>query len=309
MSAGSGLPLVVASIVNWNTPERTLECLEAVGRLDYPRLHTIVVDNGSRDDSLARLRGHGATVLHSAYNGGFAAGHAHAWREAERCGADAIWLVNSDALVEPDALAQLVAAWREHGDAIYGGLPLHRGDDGSSTIDLPEKFLDPAARPRPFRRDRTLAFDAAWRERAPLRVGAVSGASMLLPLALLARYGWLDESWFMYCEELDYCFRLRARGVACWLVPRSRAWHARRGSQQGRAGVADVMRYYETRNQIRLARLHAGAATAAVIAAKKIARALAGAPFDLARARWQLRGCNDGLRGRGGRPHAPDDHL
>ena len=309
MNARTGLPFVVASIVNWNTPAHILECLAALDRLAYPRLRTIVVDNASRDDSLARLRERGANVIRSTENDGFAAGHAYAWREAQRCGADAIWLVNSDALVEPDALAQLVAAWREHGDAIYGGLPLHRGGDGTTSIDLPEKFLDPAALPRPFRRDRTLAFDAAWRERAPFRVGAVSGASMLLPLALTARHGWLDTSWFMYCEELDYCLRLRAADVACWLVPGARAWHARRGSQRGRAGVADVMLYYESRNQIRLARRHAGATTAAAIAAKKFARALATATHDPARARWLLRGGIDGLRGRNGRPHAPDDFL
>jgi GT2 family glycosyltransferase len=309
MNASAETPLVVVSIVNWNTPAATLECLDAIERLAYPRLRTIIVDNASRDDSVARLRARAATVLRSPRNEGFAAGHARAWHEAEGCGADAIWLVNSDAIVEPDALTHLVAAWREHGDAIYGGLSLQRGEGDRAWIDIPQKFLDPSASPRPFRRDRTIAFDANWRERAPLRVGAVSGVSMLLPLALTRRHGWLDESWFMYCEETDYCYRLRERGVDCWLVPRSRVWHTQRGSQRGRAGVADVMRYYEARNQIRLARRHAGRTVAALIAAKKFARALAVASFDPARARWLLRGAVDGLRGRSGRPHAPDDAL
>ncbi|WP_440243498.1 glycosyltransferase family 2 protein [Dokdonella sp.] len=300
--------LVVVSIVNWNTPARTLECLAAVGRLDYPNLHAIVVDNASRDDSVARLRAAGSDVIVATDNGGFAAGHALAWREAERRGADAIWLLNSDALVEPDALAALMAARHAHGDAIYGGLPLRRGAD-AATIDFPEKFLDPAAKPRPWRRDRALPFDAGWRGRAPFRVGAVSGVSMLLPLALIARHGWLDASWFMYCEEIDYCLRLREAGVACWLVPGARAWHARRGSQHGRPGVADVMRYYGARNEIRLARRHAGATVAAIIATKKFARALATLPRAPRSARWLLRGGIDGIRDRGGRIYAPDDVL
>lgn len=302
-------PLVCVSIVNWNTPARTLECVAAVARSSWPHRHTIVVDNASRDDSVAQLRAHGADVIVAADNGGFAAGHALAWREAQRRGADAIWLLNSDAIVEEDALSQLVAAWRTHGDAIHGGLPLRRGDDDAVLIDVPEKFLDPAATPRPWRRDRVPRFDAHWHTRAPFRVGAVCGASMLLPLALVARHGWLDPSWFMYCEEIDYCLRLREAGVACWLVPGARAWHARRGSQQGRAAVADVMRYYETRNEIRLARRHAGRAVATVVAAKKFARALATAPFAPARARWLLRGGLDGVLGRRGRTHAPDDAL
>lgn len=302
-------PLVVVSIVNWNTPSRTLACLDAVARLDYPRLRTIVVDNASRDDSATRLRARCADVIVAPRNAGFAAGHALAWQEARRCAADAIWLLNSDAVVEPDALAALMAARQAHGDAIFGGLPL-RDDGGATTIiDLPEKYLDPAATPRPWRRDRVLRFDDAWRQRAPFRVGAVSGVSMLLPLAVAERHGWLDASWFMYCEEIDYCLRLREAGVASWLVPGARAWHARRGSQQGRAGVAGVMGYYEARNEIRLARRHAGRATAAIVAAKKCARALATATFAPARARWILRGGIDGIRGRDGRPHAPDDLL
>jgi len=308
MNAAGRVPLVVASVVNWNTPACTLECLEALRRLAYPRLRTIVVDNGSRDDSVARLRARGADVIAAPGNEGFAAGHALAWHEARRCGADAIWLLNSDAIAEPDALAELVAAWQAHGDAVYGGLPL-RADGAATRIDFPAGYLDPAASPRAWRRDRPLRLDAGWRACAPLRVGAACGASMLLPLALPARHGWLDASWFMYCEEIDYCLRLREAGVASWLVPRSRVWHARRGSQRGRAGVAALMGYYEARNEIRLARRHAGRATAVAIAAKKLARAAATAAFAPARAHWLLRGAVDGLRDRDGRPHAPDDLL
>jgi len=309
MNATTQVPLVVVSIVNWNTPSRTQACLDAVEQLAYPRLRAIVVDNASRDDSVARLRARGAEVIAAADNGGFAAGHALAWHAARQCGADAIWLLNSDAIVEPDALTHLMAARQAHGDAIYGGLPLRRGGADAAIVDLPEKFLDAAATPRPWRRDRELRFDASWRERAPFRIGAACGASMLLPLALTVRHGWLDASWFMYCEEIDYCLRLREAGIACWLVPASRAWHERRGSQRGREGVADVLRYYEARNEIRLAQRHAGRAAATVVAAKKLARGLATAPFAPARARWVVRGALDGMRGRHGRPHAPDDAL
>ncbi|HEU4665012.1 MAG TPA: glycosyltransferase family 2 protein [Dokdonella sp.] len=309
MSGSVEVPFVVVSVVNWNTPTRTLECLDALDRIEYPRMRVIVVDNASRDDSAARFRALGVEVIRCTDNGGFATGHGHALRAARACGADALWLLNSDAVVEPHALACLVEAWREHGDAIYGGLPLRRRDDGSIVVDFPEKFVAPCAKPRPWRRDRELRFDAHWRERAPMRVAAACGVSMLLPLALVERHGWLDETWFMYCEEIDYCLRLRAAGVACWLVPGSRAWHARRGSQLGRPRVADVMRYYESRNEIRLARQHAGRAVAAIVAFKKLARALALAPLAPRRARWLLRGGLDGMRGRVGRRYAPDDVL
>lgn len=304
-------PRVVASVLNWNTPGLTLQCLDSLEALDDPALRVIVVDNASDDDSVARVRAaHPAlTLLRSPLNVGYALGHARALAEARACGADAIWLLNSDVQVETGALRALHHAWRQHGNAIYGGAPLRRRPDGSAELNFPQKYLDPQGAPRALRRDREVDFDAAWRARAPLRVGAVPGSCFFLPMALVERHGWMDPDWFLYCEEIDYCYRLRRAGVPSVLVPGARVWHDAGGSLRGRPGVADCIAYYRARNEILLAQRHAGAGTFVTTAAKKAARGLLESVRAPGRGRRTLQGVRDALCGRRGKTLAPEDFL
>jgi GT2 family glycosyltransferase len=300
---------VLASVVSWNTASRTLACVRALqaSRPRAPRV--LVVDNGSRDGSVARLRAEcpDAEVLANTDNRGFAAAHVQALARAREDGASALWLVNSDAQVEPTALAALEAAWQAHGDALYAGVPLRR--DGTRTVlDFPAKFLPEDARPQAWRRDRPLDFDAAWSHALPCRVGALPGSVLFVPLTVAARHGFLDEDYFLYCEEIDYCYRLRTAGVARYLVPAARAWHESGGSSVGRANVAAVVQYYRARNEVRLARRFAGEATATAIALKKLVRAATSLPAPR-RAACIARGAWDGWRGVAGRTLLPDAAL
>ncbi|WP_313920490.1 glycosyltransferase family 2 protein [Tahibacter sp.] len=300
-------PLVVVSVLNWNTPALTLRCLRALAACDYPVLRLVVVDNASEDDSVAQIRAAwpDITLLRATENRGFAEGHALALAQARTWNAAALWLLNSDAEPERGALQRLIDAWQAHGDAIYGGAPLCPTVEGRQQLNFPHKYLDAAGRPRPFRRDRRVIYDASWATAPPRRVGAVAGSCLLLPLRLIDTHGWLDPAWFLYCEEIDYCYRLRARGVACWLVPQARVWHAGGGSTTAR-GVSDAIAYYHARNEIVLARRHTDRATAGLIALKKLLRALALAVLRPRRAAYVLRGLSDALRGRRGKVVAPE---
>lgn len=303
------LPMVVVSIVNWNTAERTLQCLQSLQALPYANYRIVLVDNASSDDSVARVRAAypALTILQSPDNLGFAGGHALAYRHALDCGAAAIWLVNSDAQVDAQALSRLVAAWQRHGDAIYGGVPLLRRDDGTVLLNFPEKYLAESGRPHAFRRDADIEFDSAWRAREPFRVGAVAGSCFFLPLQLVRRHGWLDPAWFLYCEEIDYCYRLRRAGVACYLVPQAQIWHGGGGSHQDSQRVADCIHYYRARNEIVLARRYAGRLTAWLTAAKKVARAAYIWSTNPRRGCLILRGVRDAVAERMGKTLAPED--
>ncbi len=300
-------PLVVVSVLNWNTPALTLRCLRALAACDYPALRIVVVDNASSDDSIAQIREAwpAITLLRATENLGFAEGHALALAQARAWNAAALWLLNSDAEPEASALRRLVDAWHANGDAIYGAAPLRTSADGREQLNFPDKYLDPDGRPRPFRRDRRVLVDDAWTSAPPRRVGAAAGSCLLLPLRLIDTHGWLDPSWFLYCEEIDYCYRLRTQGVACWLVPQARVWHTGGGSATAR-GVADAIGYYHARNEIVLARRHSGRVIAALIALKKLLRALALTAVHPRRAGYVLRGLIDALRGVRGKVVAPE---
>lgn len=309
MSACREAPAVAACVVNWNTRALTSRCLDALQAQRPPPHRIIVVDNDSCDDSLVQLRAShpAATFVAASGNLGFAAAVALAAREAADC--DALWLVNSDAIPDPDALAALVSAWRTHGDALYGSATLRRDADGADWLELPRKFLSPAGRWSPWRRDAPLRFDADWMQAPPRRVGALLGSSLLVPSAVLRAHGGMDPDWFLHCEEIDWCLRLGRAGVPSWLVPDSRVHHGGGGSHDGRAGVADGVAYYRARNEIVLARRHLGRGAAAIVAGKKLLRALATAALRRARAGAQLRGVRDAVLGRMGKRVAPEARL
>lgn len=310
MSPGT-LPLVVISVVSWNTAARTLECLASLQALTYPNVRIVVVDNASRDDSVARIAAAypEVCIVQSPDNCGFADGHALACHQAQAWDAAAIWMINSDATVEAHSLTHLVTAWQQHGDGIYGGVPLLRREDGTVLLNFPAKYLDPAGTPRAFLRDADVEFTPDWQERSCLPVGAVAGSCFFLPLQLVHVHGWLDPCWFLYCEEIDYCYRLRARGVTSYLEPRSRIWHGGGGSHQAMPGVENCVHYYRARNEIVLTRRHAGRLRAWLVAAKKLARATSAWRSNPQRAQLILAGVRDALQNRMGKTHAPEDFL
>lgn len=297
---------VLVSIVHWNAPEQTARCLAALARQDDPDFEVWVIDNasalGAREAVEAACPD--AHLLRLAENVGFAAGHAHALEHAEAGGFGALWLLNSDAEPEPDALRRLRGAWQAHGDALYGSA-LIDGPPGAPHLQFPAKFLHDDGRWRHGRSDPDILYDDGWRTRPAVPVAAVVGASMLIPLAVIRRHGFLDPAFFLYCEEIDYCLRLAGQGVPSLLVPASRVRHVGGGSQHGQEAVADLLRYYHTRNEIELWRRHGGP-WVAWIAFRKLLRVLYAALAEPGRARYHWLGLCDGLRRRLGKRMAPE---
>lgn len=302
-------PSVAACVVHWNTALPTSRCVDALQAMDVAPDRIVVVDNASSDGGvdLLRERHPRVTLLTAPTNVGFAAAVDLAAREVPDV--DALWLVNSDAIPAPDALAALCDAWQAHGDALYGSVTLRRGARGVDWMEFPRKLLAPDGRWSPWRRDAPMRFDAAMASRAPLRVGAVLGSSLMVPMTLLRRHGGMAPEWFLHCEEIDWCLRLAREGVASWLVPASRVRHGGGGSHAGRAGVADVVAYYRARNEIVLARRHLGRRDAVIVAGKKLVRGLATLPWRASRGVALLRGVGDGLRERMGKRFAPEERL
>jgi hypothetical protein len=88
----------------------------------------------------------------------------------------------------------LVDAWQATGDGLFGCLPLARDVDGYFA-NFPSKFIDPEAKPSAFRRDERLSpVDLISGASAVRPVGSVVGCGMLIPLRVIGRHGWMDES-------------------------------------------------------------------------------------------------------------------
>jgi GT2 family glycosyltransferase len=277
----SARPQVTAVVVDWNGATFTRACVVALAAIREPALQTIVVDNGSADpDALRALEAPPAVrVLRLARNLGFAGGSNAGIRVACAEGADWIWLLNNDAEPHPDALSAMVTAGESDPRVGAVGCVLDEGGAGGpATIHGGGRVSFWSGLPRHHAR------------RVPIaHVDYLRGASLLVRRRALAATGLLDEGFFLYWEDADLCFRLRAHGFALAVCEDAVVRHAGHGSLAFRSPEWD--RHF-TCSSVRFFRRHAAlpAWPIAVSAGGRLVRRLAVGRWANARAVW------DGLR-------------
>jgi GT2 family glycosyltransferase len=227
-------------IVNYRTPDLAVNCLRSLAdevRAE-PHCRATIVDNASADGSAERIvaairreRWDWAELLPLNRNGGFSAGNNAAIRPLLR-GPDApeyFLLLNPDTIVRPGAITTLVDFMEAHPRAGVVG----------SRLELPDGTPQTSA----FRFHNLLSqFDYGFRlgwlsqkvrqflapmpiRDEPHRADWVSGASLIVRREVFERVGVLDEEYFLYFEETDFCLRARRAGWECWHVPASRVVH------------------------------------------------------------------------------------
>jgi GT2 family glycosyltransferase len=238
---------VAAVVLNYRTPDLSLACARSVGPQLGPDDVLVLVDNQSGDGSAERLRaglpalealGPARVLLvESPVNGGFAAGNNLGIRAVD---AGAYLLLNSDTVVRPGAVDRLLAALESDPRA---GLvsPALVDPDGSPQVNCfrrhsPVSELLSAARTGPIDRllERWVVPLHAPGAHDELRAGFewTSFAAVLISRAVIHRVGLLDEGFFMYFEDVDYCLRVRAAGFELRHEPRAEVVHIHGASSQ-----------------------------------------------------------------------------
>jgi GT2 family glycosyltransferase len=256
---------VYIAVLNWNGADRTIACLESLRTLDYSNYRVIVVDNASTDDSASRVQAAfpAVEIIVSAENLGYAGGNELAARRALNVdeGGGLLWILNNDTTVQPDTLTALVDAYRRYGDALYGGIPTYTAADGRCLTAAHVGPVDEGHKPsyrafyKPFPKGREVS---ALPVQGVTRVVRLSGSNLLIPLAVIRRYGFLDTRLFLYSEDGDYCLRLREHGVYSYLVTAARVSHSPEHRGERPSPLRVVVRYYQTRNRLILIRRHWG---------------------------------------------------
>jgi GT2 family glycosyltransferase len=254
-------PQVVAVVVHWQDAEDTLGCVESVAGEEG--VSVVVVDNGSHDpvgELLARRRPD-VECLRNPENLGYAGGANLGIRAALARGAETVLLLNNDARVRPGgvAAAQRVLA-ADPRIAVVGPKVLLREDPARLWL----------AWGRVTWRQSLIAlcgagaFDGpAWSEQRD--VEWVAGCAMWFRAAALDAIGLLDETFFAYHEEVDWCTRARRLGWRVVYAPSAVVTHTGRGTSGGSPSVR-VRKYFGARNSILFARKHAGAREWATLA-------------------------------------------
>lgn len=252
-------PTPVAIVVlNWNGATDTIICLKSLEALTYANFRVIVVDNGSTDGSVPAIRAAFPSVelIETGRNLGFAGGNNVGIRYALDRGADYVLLLNNDTEVERSLLDALVAAACRFPEAgAFSGKIYFHAD--------PHRIWYAGARWN----EQTLRFDLVGEGLIDdgnhfshtSETAYACGCALFLPAARLREIGLLDEDFFLYFEETDWCYRARAAGHPSIFVPEARLWHKVSVSFGGEGSPLAL--YFITRNRLLWARRHAMRAT------------------------------------------------
>jgi GT2 family glycosyltransferase len=226
-------------IVNYKTADLTIDCLRSlvpeIG--GDPGVRVVITDNRSADNSIERLNAFICQQKIAAkielmpldHNGGFAFGNNRGLQPYLAQKPDYVLLLNPDTVVRPGAIHALVDFMTTH-DGV--GIAGSRLEDPDGT---PQRsaFRFPTIASE-FERGIRFGFVSkllASRVVAPpvpqenSPTDWVAGASMMIRPAVFDAIGLMDEKYFMYFEEVDFCLQAKRAGLSCWYVPGSRVVH------------------------------------------------------------------------------------
>lgn len=212
-------PLVTVIIVNYQGEPWLSTCLAALRTQTYRHFITLVVDNGSNDESCTLIRRDfpEAILIEMGCNPGFAAAVNRALQAAQT---EFIALLNPDTRPEDEWLAELVQAANEHPEIVAFGSQLLMAEDPERLDGIGDAYHVSG---RVWRighgRRKTAADDK------PMEIFSPSAAAALYRTAAIRTVGGMDERLFCYLEDIDLGFRLRLLGHRCLYVPRARVLH------------------------------------------------------------------------------------
>lgn len=244
---------VAIVVVSYNTCALLRQCLQSATSAD-PLAQVIVVDNASHDESVAMVRREFPSVdlLANESNRGFAVGTNQGIRHALATNhtLDYVLLLNPDAFLRPGALAALVDFLDAHPRVGAAGARLFYPDGRlqEGAWHFPSLWMTwfDLFPPRGPLLGRLYAspLNGRYREErdaAPFPIDHPLGAAMLLRRITLEQVGLLDERYWMYVEEVDWCYRCRQAGWSIWQVPQAEVVHVAGASTsqfKGRSFVA-----------------------------------------------------------------------
>jgi N-acetylglucosaminyl-diphospho-decaprenol L-rhamnosyltransferase len=232
---------IAVVIVSYKCASLTIDSLRSVAverSAAGLTIRAVVVDNASGDaPSIAEaIESNGwnswVTLVTAAKNGGFAYGNnlgvARAYEDQVP---SYVYLLNPDAQVRPGAIGSLARFLESHPQVGIAGSSFENldGSDWPIAFHFPSLMsemlhgMELSPLMRLFKRWTV----AQTMTKTPQPIDWICGASMLIRPAVLESIGGMDENYFLYFEETDFCYRAKKAGFATWYVPESRVMHIR----------------------------------------------------------------------------------
>ena len=251
---------IAVIILNYFGDEDTIECLESLSKFSSGEsIEIYVVDNGSSADiSLADNKACNFIYIKNEVNLGFAEGNNVGIRRALANNVDFILLLNNDTVLIDNSIFVLAEKLMGEKDLGIGGIVNYYYSD-------PEKLWQAGCinnfittTPKPITK-----FDAKIDNLT--YVDYIPGASMLIKSEVLNKIGLLDDRYFAYYEEYDFCQRAKKAGYGIAFLQNSKILH-----KVGKSSPSKVKQYLRTRNGMIFYSMHANLFSVCIVAMKNI---------------------------------------
>lgn len=231
-------------ILNWNKWDDTIECLKSVYAMNYRNFEIILIDNASADDSVERIKGVFPDVwlVENSTNLGFTGGNNQGIKLAMQAGADYVWLLNNDTVVEENSLTNLVNA-AEKSDCIAMVSPIIYFHSDSSCVQFKGSKVD--------RDNLTIKYlkGESWdKDYTDGPDVCLWGTALLIKSGVINKLGVLREDYFAYYEDTEYSLRMLANNYSNRMVTNAVIWHKNK-INEGAVFIRDAYyHYYMIRN-------------------------------------------------------------
>lgn len=248
-------------VLNWNDFESSIACLKSCvtsvnssSLLENRKATIILIDNYSTDKSNVKLEKWISlknttscvqlVFLQSKKNGGYAYGNNIGLKASKKYDSKYIIILNNDALLNRNALDLMIASLEY--DKEIGVIGPAIRDQQSKKIQSAGKVLD-----------LKFSHHTAFYEinTGLINVGYISGACLMLRESILKSIGYLDESFFMYTEDVEFCYRVHVAGYKVTCQTNAIIEHSSEGSID-RYSRDSFRIYYQIRNNILFAKKH-----------------------------------------------------
>ncbi|MDP3983138.1 MAG: glycosyltransferase family 2 protein [bacterium] len=256
---------VAIIIVNYNGWQDTIDCLKSISRLNLAdiKLHTVVVDNDSSNDSYDQLTEFitkeeelvNVELVKLPNNSGFSGGNNVGIKSAVAQGDDYVIFLNNDTMVDPNLVTELVKTANKKVSIVVPKIYFAKGYEyhkerytkaeqgkviwyAGGKIDWNNMYASHRGVDEVDRGQYDVSEQTEF----------ASGCCMLLSCELFEEVGYLDDDLFLYLEDLDFCLRAKRVGYEIIYAPRALVWH-KNASSSDKPG-SKLHQYYLTRNRL-----------------------------------------------------------
>lgn len=237
-------PLVGIIILNTNRKDDTLACLSSLQRNRYQNTIIWVLDNSSTDGSVEAIRYQfpQVQIIQLTENKGYAGNNNVGINAALQAGAEWIFVLNEDTILDSNTITNLVKFGASNSQAgILGPLVYH--------FDEPDIIQSAGGKITKGWQATHLGQNEKDQGQysEPVQVDWISGCAIMVRSNVIEQIGGIDERYFYYWEETEWCLRARNSGWHVWMIPDAKVWH--KGVQRNYQPSPNIT-YYAVRNRL-----------------------------------------------------------